>query len=121
MMHHIEHDVLPADFGDRLEQALASADRRRRTHSWYRRLASLLPLLLLVGPVVAWRLTAATPDGVHVAVAALAWTTFLLDVGVHLDNSILSYLGLTGLPTLVGLVILTVLTFWLLTGPGESE
>jgi hypothetical protein len=120
-MHQIQHDILPADFGDRLERALESADRRRRTRAWSKRVLSLLPWVLLIGPIVAWRLLETTPDGVHVTIAALAWVTFLLDVGVHLDNSILSYLGLTELPTIVGLVILVALTCWLLTDPGESK
>jgi hypothetical protein len=83
--------ALPADFAERLEQALDRADRRRRKRAWYRRSASLLPVLLLIGPIIAWRLMSASPDGVHVGIAALAWVTFLLDVGVHLDTSVLTY------------------------------
>lgn len=117
-----EYDLsLPADFADRLEDALAGADRTRRKRAWSRRLVSLLPIVLLIGPVVGWRLTDSTGGGVHVVIAALAWVTFLLDVGVHVDTSILSYLGLAQLPTIVGVVILAVLTFWLLSDREAEE
>src|SRR5437868_2186987 len=120
--HPVELDVsLPADFADRLEGALESADRSRRKRAWYRRLLSLLPVALLVGPILGWRLMGSTPDGVHVAVAALAWVTFLLDVGVHVDTSMLNYLGLAQLPTIVGTLILVVLTCWLLSDKGGDR
>ena len=107
--------TLPADFGERLELTLASADRERRKRSWYRRSLRVLPVLLLIGPLLSWHLTMTAPDGVHVGIAALAWVTFVLDVGVHVDTSILSYLGLSQLPTIVGALILIVLTGWLLS------
>ena len=118
---NVQYDALSSDFTDRLEQALAGADRQRRYRARYRRALSLLPLVLLVGPIVGWRLMGATPDGLHVGVTALAWSAFLLDVGVHVDSSVLSYLGLAELPTAVGLLILGVLTFWLLGDRGEGR
>jgi hypothetical protein len=120
--HPVEYDIsLPADFADRLEEALEGADRSRRKRAWYRRVLALLPVVLLVGPIVGWRLMGSTPDGVHVVIAALAWVTFLLDVGVHVDTSMLSYLGLTQLPTIVGGLILIVLTVWLLSEKGGDQ
>lgn len=113
--------TLPADFADRLERSLRSADHERRRRTWYRRARALLPIILLVGPIIGWRLMLASPDGVHVGIAALAWTTFAVDVGVHVDTALLSYLGLSQLPTVVGAVLLVLLTGWLLTSPGDPE
>lgn len=109
--------VLPSDFGERLELVLSQADRERRKRCWYRRALHVLPLLLLVGPILGWHLTMATPNGVHVGIAALAWVTFALDVGVHADTAVLSYLGLSQLPTVVGGLLLLLLTGWLLSHP----
>src|SRR3954447_12609382 len=113
--------TLRADFVDRLESSLAGADRERRKRTWYRRVGQVLPILLLIGPILGWRLTLATPDGVHVGISALAWVTFLLDIGVHADTTILAYLGLSQLPTLVGVLLLVVLTGWLLVDPRGRE
>jgi hypothetical protein len=55
-----------------------------------------------------------TPDGTHVAVGALAWTAFLLDLGVHVDTSLLSFLGLSQLPSIVGALLMVMLTATLL-------
>lgn len=101
--------ALPPDFAERLEHSLAAADVERRRRAWLGRARRLLPLILLVGPLLAWRLMLAGPDGVHVGVAALAWVAFVLDVGVHLDTAFLSYLGLVELPTAVGGLLLLVL------------
>jgi hypothetical protein len=57
----------------------------------------------------------------HVAIDTLAWITFLLDVGVHVDSSILAYLGLTLLPTIVGVLLLLLITGWLLSSPRGEE
>jgi hypothetical protein len=104
---------LSADFEQRLEASLAVADRERRRRQWYGRGRRILAVVLLIGPVVAWRLTLVAPGGLHAVVEALAWLTFLLDVGVHVDNSALTYLGLQGLPTIVGALLfgLLALTF----------
>jgi hypothetical protein len=104
---------LSADFEQRLEASLEVADRERRRRHWYGRGRRTLAVVLLIGPLVAWRLTLVAPGGVHAVVEALAWMTFLLDVGVHLDTSALTYLGLQGLPTLVGALLfgLLALTF----------
>jgi hypothetical protein len=71
-------------------------------------------LVLLVGPLLAWRLMLSTPDGVHVTVSALAWTTFVLDLGVHVDTSVLSYLGLSQLPSIIGALLMLMLSVSLL-------
>lgn len=105
---------LGTEFTERLEGFLQAADHDRRRHQWWRRVQSLLPLVLLVGPLLAWRLMAASPLGLHVIVDTLAWVTFLLDVGVRLDSAVMSYLGLQALPSIVGVLLLAVVTGWLL-------
>jgi hypothetical protein len=79
-----------------------------------------LLVLLLAAPIVGWQLTLAFPDGFHVAITALAWLAFILDVGVHLDTSFLSYLGLQAIPAIVGLLLLAMVTAWLLATPGGN-
>jgi hypothetical protein len=77
-------------------------------------------VLLLAAPILGWQLTLAFPDGFHIAITALAWLAFVLDVGVHLDTSFLSYLGLQAIPAIVGLLLLAMVTAWLLgTSGGE--
>lgn len=111
---HAEQDGLPADFADRLEVLLQSADQERRRRLTIRRAKRVVGVLLLLGPIVAWRLMLATPDGVHVGIAALAWIAFVLDVGVHVDTVFLAYLHLQALPSLVGLLLLVLVVGWLL-------
>lgn len=113
--------TLPTDFADRLERSLPAADSERRRRAWTSKLRRFLPLVLLVGPLVAWRLMLSTPDGVHVTVAALAWTTFVLDLGVHVDTSVLSYLGLAQLPSIVGALLMIILTVSLLWQAKERD
>jgi hypothetical protein len=62
-----------------------------------------------------------SPSSAHVAIDALAWLTFVLDVAVHVDNSILTYLGLKVLPTIVGVLLLVLITGWLLSAPRGEE
>jgi hypothetical protein len=107
-----------ADFSKRLEAILAEADTERRRVMWVQRIRRLLPLVLLVGPLLGWRLMVATGTGSHVVVHALAWLTFLLDVGVHIDTAVLSYLGLRALPSVVGGLLFLLLT-WSLLGDGS--
>jgi hypothetical protein len=118
---HPEETVLPEDFTQRLEAALRAADHNRRRRSILRRAGSVLPVILLLAPILGWRLMLATPDAVHVSIAALAWLTFLLDVGVHVDTAVLSYLGLRALPTLLGGLLLVLVTVGLLTIPQEDK
>jgi hypothetical protein len=113
--------TLPTDFADRLERSLPGADSERRRRVWTGRLRRFLPLVLLVGPPVAWRLMLSTPDGVHVTVTALTWTTFVLDLGVHVDTSVLSYLGLAQLPSVVGALLAVMLTVSLLWQAKERD
>jgi hypothetical protein len=119
--HSLTEAPLTADFADRLERSLAGADEERRRRLWLRRARRLLPLVLLIGPLLAWRLTLSTPDGVHVVISALAWTTFILDLGVHIDTSVLSFLGLSQLPSVVGGLLMLVLTATLLWESRESS
>lgn len=114
-------DLLPSDFADRLEESLLAADRERSRRNRLQHLRRLLPLCLLIGPVVAWRLTLASPGGVHAYVELLAWVTFFLDVGVHGDSAVLSYLGLQALPSIVGFLLLSLLTATLLGGHSRRE
>jgi hypothetical protein len=81
----------------------------------------LLPLGLLIGPVIAWHVFLAGPGGTHTYVDLLAWLTFFLDVGVHGDSAVLSYLGLQALPTIVGFLLLLLLTVTLLGGPDRRD
>jgi hypothetical protein len=111
-------DTLGSDFGWRLESALRAADHERRRRTFMRRVRSLLLVLLLAAPILGWQLTLAFPDGFHVTITALAWLAFILDVGVHLDRSFLSYLGLQAMPAIVGLLLLAMVTAWLLGTPG---
>src|SRR5436309_15412100 len=106
---------LPADFAQRLEGSLRLADQERRRRRLLNRAGVLLPIVLLVGPLVAWRLMLASPAGEKVTIAALAWLTFLLDVGVHVDTAVLSYLGLTALPSIIGVLLLALISVWPLT------
>jgi len=62
---------LTSDFAARLETSLRSADSERRRHALRGRLATWIPVMLLVGPLFAWLLTSASPGGEHVAVNAL--------------------------------------------------
>jgi hypothetical protein len=109
------------DLGDaftrRVELSLVDADQRRRRRLWRQRVARVVPALLLISPVIGWRLMLARPDGVHVSVGALSWLTFILDVVVHIDSSVLRYLGLQALPTVVGVLLLIVITMWVLCAP----
>jgi hypothetical protein len=109
------------DFAARLESALAQADRERRRRLLLRQVRRILPLVLLVGPIVGWRLMLVSPDGVHVGVSTLAWITAILDVGVHLDTAILSYLGLQALPTVVGFLLFVLVTVTLLGTSKEDS
>src|SRR5579884_352599 len=106
---------LPPDFAARLEPALARADRERRRRLLLRRLRTLLPVVLLIGPIVGWRFMLVSPDGVHVGVATLAWITAIIDVGVHLDTTVLAYLGLQALPSIVGFLLFLLVAVTLLT------
>lgn len=111
---------LSPDFLARLDSSLQQADQERRRHLIFVRLRNVLPLLLLVGPLVGWRLTLASPDGVAIGVNALAWITFVLDVGVHVNTALLTYLHLQALPTLVGILLFGLVTttvLWTSKGP----
>ncbi|MBV9280952.1 MAG: hypothetical protein JOZ41_12800 [Chloroflexi bacterium] len=116
-----QHAPLPHDFTERLEAALAAADGGRRRRVALRRLRMAAVLALLAAPLVAWRLMLAFPDGVHLGIDALAWITFALDVGVHVDTALLSYLGLQALPTVVGVLLLVLVTGRLLGMPRDDR
>ena len=110
----VERPELGADFSARLENSLSIADVERRRRQWATRLASAIPILLLVGPLVLWKLTAATPGGEHAAVDALVSLTLVLDAGLHINSAVLSYLHLEALPFVVGTVLLLLAGTWLL-------
>jgi hypothetical protein len=96
---------LGPEFTERLAASLPAADRERSrlTYAQYARWA--LPILLLVGPIIGWRLLSISPHAVHIAIDVVAWAAFLLDVGVHIDTSVLHYLGLGALPAGVGVLL----------------
>ena len=112
---------LAADFSARLEDSLSLADGERRRRQRSARLAGVVPVLLLLGPIVLWKLTSATTGGEHVAVDALVSLTLVLDAGLHVDSAVLSYLHLQALPFIVGALLLFLAGSWLLweedTGP----
>jgi hypothetical protein len=110
-----DSSALSADFADRLAGSLLTADRERIRHRWLLRLRRFTVVCLLIGPVVGWRLMQISPAGVHVYVNVFAWLAFVLDVGVHADSQVLSYLGLQLLPSVVGFLLFLLLTITLLT------
>jgi hypothetical protein len=63
----------------------------------------------------------ASPDGLRVAIDALAWLTFLLDVGVHVDTAILTYTHMQAIPSVVGVALAVLLGVGLLWTGGETE
>jgi hypothetical protein len=97
---------LDSDFSARLEGALHVADSERRRRALKARLASLASVLLLIGPLAAWKLIGATPGGEHVVVDSMVWLTFALDAAVHVDNATLGYLHLQAIPVVVGALLL---------------
>lgn len=107
-------------FTRRLALALPAADQRRRRRAVRHRLARLIPALLLVAPIAGWRLMLTSPDGVHASINALAWLTFVLDVGVHVDGTLLTFLDLQTLPSIVGGLLLVVIAAWVLSAPREK-
>jgi hypothetical protein len=111
---------LPSDFAARLEASLQVADSERRRRALRARLAALVPVVLLAGPLLAWLLTSATPGGEHVAVDGLVSLTLVLDAGLHVDTAVLSYLHLAALPVIVGGLLLLMTALWLLW-EDESE
>jgi|SRR5579884_1370242 len=112
---------LGADFTQRLRGSLESADRRRRRRAVVARLRLALPAVLLVGPVLAWHLMNIAPGSFAIVVGLLAQWMLVLNVGVHVDTSLLRYLGLQALPSVVGVLLLIVITGWLLAGPRNDE
>lgn len=105
---------LRPDFVVDVERSLQEADGARRKIQWLRRIRLSLPVALLAGPVIAWHLFAASPGGIHVVIGAIAWIAFLLDVGVHVNTTVLGALGLRALPTAVGALLLAMLSVSLL-------
>jgi len=117
-------DPAPAlhdDFLERVEASLAHAEQERRRHNALERVSGYLPLVLLIGPLVAWRLMFVSGDSTHVLIDSLAWLTFVLDVGVHLNTGVLAYLNLQALPTVVGLLLLVLVSCGLLTEKVDDE
>ena len=80
-----------------------------------------LPVALLIGPLIAWRLMLASPDGVHVMIDTVAWLAFLLDVGVHIDSAVLAYSNLQAVPSIVGMALAVLLAARLLWYPRNDE
>ncbi len=112
---------LGEDFSRRLEDSLHRADRERRRRRLAERGRLVLLWVLLIGPVIGWRLTLSSADGVHLGVGALAWITFILDIGVHVDGSLLSYLGLQVLPFVIGVLLFVLVTATLLLPSREPK
>lgn len=106
---------LSSEFVDRLSDSLHDADRARRRRTWLLRLRRALPLILLIGPILGWRLMLTSPDGLHVAIAGLVSLAFLLDVAVHVNTTTLSFLGMTWLPSIVGGLLFVLVAVTLLT------
>ena len=112
---------LPADFAQRLESSLRNADRERRRLHVIDRLRFVLPLVMLIGPLVAWRLMQVSTSGAHVMIDSLAWLAFILDVGVHADSAVLAYGHLQAVPSIVGIALGVLVAARLLWYPRDGE
>lgn len=113
---------LRPDFAEQLEARLAEADRARARHARRSLLGRIGLLVLLIGPLLSWRLTAAGSGDRHLAVDALAWLTFLLNVGTRVNAQMLRYLHLQSLPTIAGVAVLVLVTAGLLwTSTGDEH
>jgi hypothetical protein len=121
----VEREVTPielhADFAQRLEASLRDADRERRRLHVIDRLRFMLPLALLIGPLVAWRLMLVSPSGAHVVIDTLAWLTFILDIGVNIDSAVLAYGNLQAVPSIVGVALAVLLATRLLWYPRDGD
>lgn len=120
----VERDMaieLPADFAQRLEASLRDADRERRRLHLVERLRFVLLLVLLIGPLVAWRLMQVSASGAHVMIDSLAWLAFVLDVGVHIDSAVLAYGHLQAIPSVVGIALGVLVAARLLWYPRDGE
>lgn len=114
---HTDNRSLPSpEFTDRLAAALEAADRGRGRRLLAQRATQVLPVLLLVGPIIAWHVMSISPNAVHLTINMFAWTAFLLDVGVHTDTSLLRYLGLSALPAVVGVLLFALVGLTLIKG-----
>jgi uncharacterized Tic20 family protein len=124
-VHSVDRDAapmeLPADFAQRLEASLRDADRGRHRRHLIDRLRYVLPLVLLIGPLIAWRLMLVSPSGAHMMIDTLAWLTFILDVGVHVDSAVLAYGNLQAIPSIVGVTLAVLLATRLLWYPRDDE
>jgi uncharacterized Tic20 family protein len=124
-VHSVERETvpieLPADFAQRLESSLREADRERRRLHAIDRLRYVLPLVLLIGPLVAWRLMQISASGSHVVIDTLAWLAFILDVGVHVDSAVLTYGSLQAIPSIVGIALGIMVAARLLWNPRDGE
>jgi hypothetical protein len=109
--------LLGPEFAQKLEESLLAADEARWKRVVLRWVRAALPILMLTAPIIGWRLTFFSPNGVHVAINALAWLTFLLNIGVHIDAALLAYLNMGAMPSIVGLLLFVMVTASLLGGP----
>lgn len=112
---------LPSDFAEVLESRLPSADRARKRQVLRAWLGRLMLLILLVGPLLSWRLTMTGSGDRHLTVHTLSWITFLLNVGTRVNGQILTSLHLQSLPTIAGVVLLLVVATGLLWVTGEEH
>lgn len=106
--------VLDDAFVERLEASLVRADWERRRQAHLIRLRRGIPVVAAAGLLIVWRLTLASPSGVHAYIAAIATLSFFLDVAVHLDSALLTYLSLSWLPSTVGFLVFLLVTGTLL-------
>lgn len=109
------------DFLDRLSVSLADADRERQRQALLRRITRLVPLALILGTLLAWHLTFTGPNGVHLVIHTLTWLALILDTGVNIDSSLLTYLGMQTLPTIVGALLFVLVTVTLLWEQKDPE
>lgn len=109
------------EFYGRLEDTLRGADRARRRLEWYRRLRRALPIVLLAGPILAWHLMGSSAGGVRASLDFITWLALMLDVAVHVNSRLLTYLDLQPLPVIVGSALFVLVAVTLLTHREERS
>ncbi len=117
-----EDTFLPADFVSRIEKQLRDVEARRARSTAVRRWRWLG---FVVVPVVAAACWAALPwtfgDGMRALIGFASYFTVLLAVANRANASVLSYLGLGVVPTVVDVLLLIGVVSWLAWASRSSD